>query len=90
MPSSRAGDRRGHASDQQRLQNDGAEDLGAWEAPIVRSSPNSVVRCATVIENVLKMMKPPTNSAMPANASNGVLRKPRLFWIDSVWSSVAC
>jgi hypothetical protein len=29
----------------------------------VRSSPNSRVRCATVIENVLKMMNAPTNSA---------------------------
>ncbi len=32
-------------------------------APSVRSRPNSRVRCATVIENVLKMMKAPTNSA---------------------------
>ena len=33
------------------------------EAPSVRSSPNSRVRCATVIEKVLKMMKAPTTSA---------------------------
>ncbi len=33
------------------------------EAPSVRSSPNSLVRCATVIEKVLKMMNAPTTSA---------------------------
>ena len=32
-------------------------------APIVRSRPNSRVRCATVIEKVLKMMNAPTTSA---------------------------
>ena len=35
----------------------------AREAPSVRSRPNSRVRWATVIENVLKMMNAPTNSA---------------------------
>ena len=39
------------------------------EAPSVRSVASSRVRCATVIEMVLKMTKAPTNSAMPANAS---------------------
>ena len=39
------------------------------EAPIVRSVANSRVRCATVIESVLKMTNAPTKSAMPANAS---------------------
>jgi hypothetical protein len=39
------------------------------EAPTVRSVANSRVRCATVIESVLKMTKAPTNSAMPAKAS---------------------
>ena len=39
------------------------------DAPIVRSVANSRVRCATVIENVLKMTNAPTKSAMPANAS---------------------
>ena len=33
------------------------------EAPSVRSRPNSRVRWATVIENVLKMMNAPTTSA---------------------------
>ena len=39
------------------------------EAPIVRSVANSRVRCATVIENVLKMTNAPTKSAIAANAS---------------------
>ena len=60
------------------------------EAPIVRSSANSFVRCATVIEKVLKMMNAPTNSAMPANTSSSVLRKLRLFLIESACSLAAC
>jgi hypothetical protein len=39
------------------------------EAPSVRSVANSRIRCATVIESVLKMTKAPTKSAMPANES---------------------
>ena len=39
------------------------------EAPIVRSVANSRVRCATVIDSVLKMTKAPTKSATPANES---------------------
>ena len=38
-------------------------------APSVRSIANSRIRWATVIEYVLKMMKRPTNTAAPANAS---------------------
>ena len=56
---------------------------------MVRSSANSLVRCATVIENVLKMMNAPTNTAIPANTSSSVLRKLRLFLIESAFSS-AC
>ncbi len=48
------------------------------EAPSVRSSANSRIRCVTVIEKVLKMMNAPTNSEMPANASSAVVRKLRL------------
>jgi hypothetical protein len=44
-------------------------------APSVRSSANSRVRSATVIENVLKMMNAPTSSAAPANASSAGVRK---------------
>ena len=39
------------------------------EAPSVRSVASSFVRCATVIESVLKMTNAPTNSAIPPNAS---------------------
>ena len=46
------------------------------EAPSVRSSANSRERCATVTANVLKMRKPPTNTAMPAKISSAVVRKP--------------
>ena len=45
------------------------------DAPSVRSSANSRMRWATVIEKVLKMMKAPTNSAMPANASSEGLQE---------------
>ena len=46
------------------------------EAPSVRSSANSRERCATVTANVLKIRKPPTNTAMPAKISSAVVRKP--------------
>ena len=39
------------------------------DAPSVRSVANSRIRCATVIESVLKMTNAPTKSAMPANES---------------------
>ena len=39
------------------------------DAPIIRSVANSRVRCATVIDSVLKMTNAPTKSAMPANES---------------------
>ena len=57
----------------------------ARDAPRVRSRPNSRARCATVIENVLKMMNAPTNREMPANASSAVLRKPRLSRMSLDW-----
>ena len=44
------------------------------EAPSTRSSANSFVRCATVTVNVLKIRKPPTSSATPANTSSAVRR----------------
>ncbi len=56
-------------------------DVRSWrrEAPIVRSVANSRVRCATVIESVLKMTNAPTKSAMPANES----RKYRMNLVNS-------
>ena len=38
-------------------------------APIARISASSRVRCATMIENVLRIRKMPTNSATPAKPS---------------------
>ena len=45
-------------------------------APSARSSASSRVRWATMIENVLKMMNAPTNSAMNANTSSAVRKNP--------------
>jgi hypothetical protein len=39
------------------------------DAPIVRRVANSRMRCATVIDSVLKMTNAPTKSATPANES---------------------
>ena len=39
------------------------------EAPSVRKVANSRVRCATVIESVLKITNAPTNSAMAPKPS---------------------
>ena len=39
------------------------------EPPIVRTVANSRVRCATVIDSVLKITNAPTKSATTANAS---------------------
>ncbi len=53
-------------------------ELSTWrrDAPSVRSSANSRERCATVTANVLKIRKPPTSTATPANTSRPILRKP--------------
>ena len=48
-------------------------------APTMRRSASSRVRCPTMMENVFKMVKPPTNSAMKPNTSNAVLKKPRAW-----------
>ena len=66
-----------------------ARQIWRREAPRVRSSANSRMRWATVIEKVLKMRKAPTNSAMKANASRKVFRKPRLSRM-SLDSLAAC
>jgi hypothetical protein len=60
-------------------------------APSARSSANSRRRCATVIENVLKMMNAPTSSAAPENArSAGFRNAPMLSLISFDLSAVAC
>jgi hypothetical protein len=45
------------------------------EAPSVRRVANSRVRCATVIESVLKMTNAPTNSAIAPKPSKMYVRK---------------
>ena len=50
-------------------------------APTMRSRASSRVRCPTMIENVLKMVNPPTNKEMNAKTSSAVLKKP------SAWST---
>ncbi len=46
-------------------------------APTMRSKANSRVRCPTMMENVFKMVKPPTNRAMKPNTSSAVLKNPK-------------
>ncbi len=60
------------------------------EAPRVRSIANSRVRWATVIENVLKIRKAPTNSATPAKISSAVLMKPVNSPMSSRWDWMFC
>ena len=62
-------------------------ETSTWrrDAPIVRSVANSRVRCATVIEKVLKMTNAPTKRAIAPNAS----RKYRKIDVNSLTSS-AC
>ena len=57
-------------------------------APSARSRPFSRVRCATVIENVLKIMNAPTSSAMIAKIIMNVLKKPIACWNESCISLV--
>ncbi len=45
-------------------------------APIARRSAISLERCATMIENVLKMMNAPTKSAMKANTRRAIRKNP--------------
>ena len=75
---------RGGEADRERL---GDTELSTWrrDAPSVRSSANSRERWATVTANVLKIRKPPTSTATPANTSRPILRKPS----ESVMSDAA-
>ena len=56
-------------------------------APSVRSIANSRVRCATVIENVLKIRNAATNSETPAKISSAVFKKPMNSPTSSRWDS---
>ena len=57
-------------------------------APRVRSIANSRVRCATVIEKVLKIRNAATNSETPAKISSAVFRKPMNSPTSSRWDSM--
>ncbi len=48
-------------------------------APTIRSSASSRVRWPTVMENVFRMVKPPTNRAMKPKTSRAVLKKPKAW-----------
>ena len=67
-------------------------DPSTWRcpAPMARSSASSRLRCATMIENVLKMMNEPTSSATTPKISRNVLKNDRLsfrlLWLSSVMS----
>ena len=67
-------------------------ELSTWRrvAPSVRSSASSRERCATVIENVLKIRNAPTSTAMNANASRPVVRKERPWRMSSPSLSASC
>ena len=59
-------------------------------APSVRSIPSSRMRCATVIENVLKMRKLPTSSATPPKTRRTTRRKLRSSLMSCDWRWAAC
>ena len=56
-------------------------------APTMRSSASSRVRCPTMMEKVLRMVKPPTKSAMKANTSSAVLKNPSA-WLTALVCSL--
>ena len=64
-------------------------DRNTWRrlAPTMRSSASSRVRCPTVMENVFRMVKPPTKSAMKAKTSSAVLKKPSA-WLMALVASL--
>ena len=69
-------ERRRHQADRRRPRRRRRRRPGVCDAPSARSRASSRVRCATMIENVLKMMNEPTNSATNAKTSSAVLKKP--------------
>ena len=64
-------------------------DRKTWRrlAPTMRSRASSRVRCPTMMENVLRMVKPPTKSAMNAKTSRAMLKKLSAWPIAPVASS---
>ena len=67
-----AGERR-EKPDHERFEDHRSEDLASRRSDRPQCA-NSRVRCATVIENVLKMTKPPTKSAMKPNVRRKYLK----------------
>ncbi len=57
-------------------------------APTIRNSASSLVRWPTLIENVLKIVKPPTNRAMTAKISSAV-EKNASDWLTELTCSLA-
>ena len=57
-------------------------------APTMRNSASSRVRWPTMMENVLRMVKPPTKSAMKAKTSSAVLKNPSAWLMELVASSI--
>jgi hypothetical protein len=55
--------------------------------PSARMSASSRVRCATMIENVLRIRKIPTNSATPAKPSRMLLKKLSPSSNSLVWAA---
>ena len=64
-------------------------DRKTWRrlAPTMRSRASSRVRWPTMMENVLRMVKPPTKSAMNAKTNSAMLKKLRAWPIALVASS---
>ena len=54
----------------------------------MRRSASSRVRCPTMMENVLRMVNPPTKSAMNAKISSAVLKKPSAWLMELVASLI--
>jgi len=67
-------------------------DRKTWRrlAPTMRRSASSRVRWPTVIENVLKIVNPPTKSEMKANTNSAVEKneRPWLIEFDCSWATV--
>ena len=62
-------DERGHQADNGRLP-EYRRNTCRRLAPTMRKSASSLVRCPTMMENVLRMVKPPTKSEMKAKTSS--------------------
>ena len=55
-------------------------------APRIRNMANSRVRCPTMIEKVLKMVKEPTKREMKAKTRSAVEKNPSAWLMELVFS----